>query len=166
MNLKAFEDYLQGLAASHVDLGNGDATKKIFIRLESNDDLNAIASDAAAFKRIVIMENTSAQQVGDLEESKYRQLFVLSFLGYVVTNNGDTTAARDAEIDKMWQIMMDFRAKMLHDLQADDCGPLRGLSYKMEYRFIQDMQLIQHYGWELTVYKTVWAPEYDAAKWA
>lgn len=165
MNLKAFEDYLQTLATSHVDMGNGNPNSMCFARLASDDEVNAIISNPNAHKRIIIMENVTGNPVGDVEEGKYQQVFTLSFLGYVDPSTGTTTAARDAEIDKMWQIMMQFRAKMLKDLNDDDCGPLRGIAYRMPYRFIQDPQLTSHYGWELTVYKTVWAPEYDAAKW-
>lgn len=165
MNLKAFEDYLSALAISHVDLGNGNPDSKCFVRIVSDDELNKLISAPAANPRVVILENVTAQQVGDLEESKFRHAYTLSFLGYVNTGTGDTTTVRDTEIDTMWRIMMDFRAKLLHDLEADDCGPLKGLSYRMEYKFIQTMELVSHYGWELLIYQTVQAPEYDAERW-
>lgn len=163
MYFQDFEDYLESLAASHVDMLHGTDGRCSFARLLSDDEINTIMSNPGPY--VLILDNLTGRSVGEIDENKFQQTWVLTFLGYHSPGTANPTANRDAVIQKAWDIMMDFRAKMLHDWYTDQCGALRGISFNMNWKVINDMQLDQHYGWELTIQQTVVAPDYNAAKW-
>jgi len=162
MLFKAFEDYLQGLAASHVDLLDGTDGRRSFARIFSDDEMNSIVNSPNKF--VLIVDNVAGRTVGDLDEDLYQQSWTLTFLGKAAAGSADPTNNRDAVIQKVFEIMMQFIAKMKLDWEGG-CGPTKGLDFRMNYRIIQDMQLENHFGWELNFNQTVTAPGYDAAKW-
>ena len=162
MNFQEFENYIQGLCASHIDLRDGVDGRRSYMRLFSDDELNSIANIPS--KYIVITENITASTTGTPDENKYAQQWTLSFLGKAEVISSDPTMSRDNVIEKAWHIMMQFIAKMWIDWN-DGCGPLKGLSAKMNWRIVQDMQLEHHYGWELQLTQIITAPAYDPSKW-
>jgi len=163
MNYQDFEDYLQMLCVSHTDLQHGAGGRVSFIRLFSGDETNSIAQRPNPY--IVIVENITARQVGDIDENKYVQNWTISFLGKANVLSIDPTSNRDAVIQTVWEIMMQFIARIKKDWVDDQCGPLKGLDWRMNWRVIQDLELENHYGWELQLNQTIKAPDYDPAKW-
>lgn len=163
MYFQAFENYLQTLAISHVDLRHGIDSKVSFARLMSNDEFNSITNSPGRY--LLIVDNLTGRSVGELDENKFQQTWVLTFLGHHQIGSADPTDNRDDVIQKTWEIMMDFRNKMIKDWYDNSCGALQGISFNMSWKVIEDMVLEQHYGFELTIQQTVVAPGYDAAKW-
>ena len=164
MNFQEFENYIKSLCQSHVDILHVDGSNIGFIRLGSDDALNTMASIIG--KNIVLIDNLLGRPVGDLDENKYVQTWYLTFLGHYDMNTSSPTITRDDVIQKVYSIMFDFIARMKKDWYDDSCGPLKGLSFNMTWKYIEDIQLQSHYGFELTINQTVTAPEYDALKWS
>ena len=163
MNFQAFEDYLQGLCVSHTDLQHGAGGRQSFIRLFSNDELNSLAERPNPY--IVIVENVTARPVGDVQENKYVQNWTITFLGKANPVSSSPTTNRDGVIQTAWDIMMQFIARIKKDWEDDQCGMLKGLDWRMNWRIVQDMELENNYGWELQINQTIKAPDYDPAKW-
>jgi hypothetical protein len=87
-------------------------------------------------------------------------------LGKAELNTGDPTTSRDDVIQKTWEIMMQFVAKMQNDYITDDCGALRGVIFeKISYQVLLETALEFHYGWLLTIPQQVAAPPFDQTKW-
>lgn len=163
MTLTDFQNYLLALAQSHILLQHGNNGRVAFVALMSNDALDSLASRPN--KYVLIVDNVSSNTEGTEVYSKIRQLFTLTVLGKV-----DNDEAHDTELQTVlqttWDIAAQLLARMKYDFETDSCGPAKDIiTNRASINVMEDAQLENHYGWQLTL--PVWTslPVYDAGQW-
>lgn len=162
---KDFEDYIEQLCRLHVDVAHEVDGQIAFSRLRSRTEVDQIINNAG--KNIVILGRFSGRSIGEKQQKSMRQFAVIRFACFAENNDGDISEGIDNAIDKAWNIMMQFIAKMWEDYKADDCGPLEGVEFQnMSWDEIDEpIYLEKHYGWDLSLPFRSTQPAYDAAKW-
>lgn len=161
---KEFEDYVRNLCIKHKELLHDDETRRAFIRFQSEEDVNSIPNNGGS--PLVIIDNFTGRAIGSIEEAKLQQNVSLLFLANVANTAGNPYSAVQAALQKAMSIMFDFYARMTHDMEEDDCGPLRFLMPEMMNFFPIDGPILEnHYGWQMDLPFKLNAPAYQANKW-
>jgi hypothetical protein len=162
---KDFEDYLEQLCREHVDVAHEVENAVCFSRLRGRDEVVEIINRAG--KNIVLLGRFSGRAVGDSDEKGMRQFAVIRFASYAENNDGDLSGGIDNAIDKAWNIMMQFIARMRKDYKDDDCGPLAAVEFEsMSWDEIDEpIYLEKHFGWDLSLpFRSTQQP-FDETKW-
>ena len=161
---KEFEDYLKFLCINHKEVLHDDITNRAFIRFQSEEDVESIPNNAG--KVLVIIDNFTGRAIGTLDEARLQQQVSLIFLVNVSSTTGNPYADIEAALQKAIGILFDFYTRMAHDMQIDDCGPLRFLvPEQMTFNPVDGPVLENHYGWQMDLPFNLNAPAYNATKW-
>ncbi|THU34254.1 hypothetical protein FAM09_24865 [Niastella caeni] len=161
---KEFEDYVKSLCIKHKDVLHDDTTRRAFIRFQSGEDVESIPNNAGSV--LVVIDNFTGRAIGTVDEARLQQQVSLLFVVNVAVTDGNMYVAVESALQKAMNIMFDFYARMIRDMQNDDCGPLRFLmADQMNFFPVDGPVLENHYGWQMDLPFNVNAPAYNADKW-
>lgn len=162
---KPFQDYIKSLCAKHVDLQHGVDGKHAFSRMESEDEINKLKTSAAKYG--VVVGSFFGRAKGSVDQGKLALYASLLFTGKVKAGTGKPADEIELVLQKTFDIMMDFYARIIEDMLEDDCGPLQGLrAEEMAFDPIEEQPIIEyHFGWEMTIPFDAKRPAFNPAKW-
>lgn len=156
-----FQDYVETLCERHTEVQHNVNGKRAFARFQSEEQLQQLATNAG--KNIVVMTHFYGRAVGSIDEKALRLHASISFSSKA---KNTTTAEIDGALQRAWNILWDFVARMREDAQNEEnCGPLEGIELQNISFNPLDPFLEFHHGWELIIPFKTTQPQYDAAKW-
>ena len=166
--IDSFQDYLETLCTQHKKLLHDPEPEglKSFVRFHSGDGLNQITNNPGG--NLVMVSRFYGKAIGSMDDQLMRQYVEIRFCSFAHRPlDGDITGAINGAIDTAFTIMLDFIAKMLHDMRSDDCGPLRGIELdQCNWDEIPEQPFLDnHYGWDLTIPFRSSMPDHNPDAW-
>lgn len=162
--LKPTQDYFKNYCKQHVLLQHDDEENVVFIRFQTLEELGSIKNNASGY--FVMVDNITGRAAGDPDDSRLRQELTILFLKRVEPADGDPYGKIEKAQQEAFDILFDFFARLKHDFEEDNCGPLKYLKpEQMSFDPVEAPVQEDHYGWLMTIPYDVNAPAYNPDKW-
>src|SRR5580698_10364739 len=111
--LQDFQAYVKNLCINNKNVLHDDTSNIAFVRLQSQDDLNRITSNASGM--LVVISTFVGRAIGEADNDRIRQEATLSFLKRVGPNSGNTSDDVEAAQEFAMEVMFQFLARMKQD---------------------------------------------------
>lgn len=162
MLLKDVQDTLEQYAKSNTDL-NHTVGNTAFVRLYSTEALEAVKK--AISKNVLLVTAFRGRTVGEYDSAKMQQYIGLRFTSYAPVS--EANAGREAALNKSYEIMLDFVARLRYDYEQDTCSWLHWVEWTgIDWDEIDPQPwLVNHYGWDLVLPFRTTMPAYNPEKW-